>query len=1137
MDTIESKIGERKQFLLDDNLEKLQEEFLSKKEKCNSTITKIKPQETIKNQKNINTNFIFQTGEIKKKKGKKKIKDVITLNLPQLEPSSYPNINDNSNQKSLFSLNYDEFNKKYENKININTGLPETFKIKENIEEKKEKEENVKMKNMEVEENNNSKNKDININNIIENKKIEEKFESKEYEEINNENMKKIEQMSKDEILAAQKEIFSSIPSDLIEKFKDNFFSKQIKKSLNKKENNLLNIENKNKEENQKTNNSNINILNNFNSNSLNKKENLKKEKEEIVLFSYEGKIKKENMKTYLLNNPEQKEMIDYRYLTFEQLDLQNKFFSLEEINVLLSSSNSLQISIGVKLISNLLINNYHKTLDIFIEQLDSLLNKLYYLINSTNINVKSESLKCISLIYQAFFYEDYKKYKFNSMLLGSFPSIIVLNFDNLNQNFQKQKKLCIKNILENNNYNIMEYIRLLNNNVIKESNADILSLIFYTIYVSEKIPCQLDKIFEIDFDILSKNQALIKLMIILCKYEDLDKYIKNFEKLVKNKYFLKYMFELRGISKNKYNNKISKGSEVSLSLKNKIYYINYLLLFNSNSKISFNIYSKENDYLLLSKILLLNMYFCLNKDNNPDSEDYLPILSSDNEINFWTDKFRESIQKLEKNEKERNLNYTEIISLYKFISTFLLLWYKVFKYPKLIAYKKINYNLSDILNLFPLFNSILNYTLNTNIFNKNILILDKINNIRNIYQYNTLLEMNLNYIKCFIKNYDKKTNINGLSLYIIKLSELINKGDEYFYEKYIKIIKTLLCKKLENSKIEKINNLFDYKEIEDDLNFYLYSNDELRKSIFYKRAFRLINNNERLNNINLILENNNNDNLFGSKYFPFDNNFIYQIIGNDKAKVSIKKNYLLILTLLYENENIENILKNSFDTITPFEIIIKILTTIKLSEFNVNKKLYDLYEAFIKFNIIEEKLENINMSKTDNNKVMLSNLFELYESNLFVDENKILIDIIPILFIFLHNNKNLANNPKLIEPFKYKKTIESIVYDNFNCIINYNNFYGLEKELKEKIIDYLVKNKSIMFSSFYQTLILSYLKVDNEKRNSSNNLIYDYIERLCKELDVKKEDYKKYRENDGLLVDIIEKSINKNKKLLSELN
>ena len=387
-----------------------------------------------------------------------------------------------------------------------------------------------------------------------------------------------------------------------------------------------------------------------------------------------------------------------------------------------------------------------------------------------------------------------------------------------------------------------------------------------------------------------------------LCKYEDLSTNLQNFEKLVKNKYFMNYIFELRGISKNKNNMKFPEGTEISLE--NKIYIINYLLLFNDNAKIAYNCYSKENDYLLLSKILLLNIYYCLNKDNNPDNEDYLALFSTDYEINFWTDKFRESILKLEKDENERKLKYIELISIYKYISTFLFLWYKSFKYPKLISFKKINYDLSDILNLFPLFNSILDSTLTTNIFNRNILILDKNNNIRNIYLYSSLLEMNLNYIKCFIKNYDKKTNVNGLSLYIIKLSELINKGDEYFYQKYIKIIKILLCKKLENSKIGKINNYFDYKEIEDDLNFYLYSNDDL----FYKRAFRLIHNNQRLNNINLILEKNNNDNLFDSQYFPFDNNFIYQIIGNDKAKVSIKINYLLILTLLYENEKISKI-------------------------------------------------------------------------------------------------------------------------------------------------------------------------------------------------------------------------------------
>jgi hypothetical protein len=237
-------------------------------------------------------------------------------------------------------------------------------------------------------------------------------------------------------------------------------------------------------------------------------------------------------------------------------------------------------------------------------------------------------------------------------------------------------------------------------------------------------------------------------------------------------------------------------------------------------------------------------------------------------------------------------------------------------------------------------------------------------------------------------------------------------------------------------------------------------------------------------------------------------------------------------LTLLYENENIENIIKSFSSIITPFEIVIKILTTIKLSEFNTNKKLYDLFQKFIKFNIIEGNLENINVSKTDNNKIILGNFFELYESNFFVDENKILIEVIPIFFIFLHNNKNEGkNNSKLIEPFRYKKTIESIVYDNFNCIIDFNNYYDLDNNLKEKIINYCINNSSIMFSSFYQTLILSFLKFENNKNNENNNIIYDYAKRLCSEFNIKNEEYQKYVDNDGLLIDIIEKAfIAKNK-------
>ena len=1121
LDSLETKLGKRKQFLFDDNLEELQEEFLKKKEKCNSKIIKNQPKNTPNNQENKN-NILFPTGEIKKKKGKKKVKDIITLNLPPL--SQNDNKNNNNAKQSLFLLNFDDKkNKDKKNNINLNTGLPETFKINShNLSQIKEN------NNIEQKTENVINSKSISSNNVeINNNKV--KDNNKEYDEINNENVKKIEQMSKEEILEAQKEIFASIPSDLIEKFKDNFFSQQIKKSFNKNEN-VLNLNKKNNEVKEKENENkqefipNNKLKNNIDLKNFNKKEQINKENDEIVIFSYDGKMKTEKRDKYKLENPDNKEMIDYRYLTFDQLDLKNKYFSLEEINSLLCSSNSLQISIGLNIIYNLLNNNYHKTLDIFIEQIDSILNKLYYLINSSNINVKAESLKCISLIYHDFFYEDYKQFKFNVLLLGSYPSVIIFNFANLNKDLQKQKKLCIKTILENDYDNIIEYIRILNNNINDEINDNLLSLIFYTIYVSERIPCQISKLFEIDFDILSKNQALIKLMTILCKYEDLDENLQNFGKLVKNKFFLKYILELRGIQNNKYN--IITPSDMGKSIKNKIYNMNYLLLFNNSNNIFYDIYSKENNYLILSKILLLKIYYCLNVENNQETDDYLPIFSSDNELNFWTDKFRECINKLERNKTEQSINYTELISIYKFISIFLLFWYKSSKYPKLIAFKKINYDLTNIVELFPLFSSILNEILNNKIFNKNILILEKNDIIRNIYQYNTLFEMNLNYIKCFIKNYDTKTNINGLSLHIIKLSELVNKGDEYYYRKYVKILKTLLCKKLELSKIEKINNYFNYKEIEDDLNFYLYSNDDLRKSTFYKKIFCFIHNNERLKKLNQIIENNNNK-IFDSKYFPFDNNFIYQIIGNDKANISIKINYLLILILLYEGENLENFINKISGTITPFEIIIKFLITIKLSEFNINQKLYDLIEKFIKINIIEGKLENINMAKTDNNKIMLSNFLELYESNLFVDENKILIDIVPLLFIFLHNNKNNDKyNSGLLEPYKYKKTIESILYDNFNCIIEFNNYYNLENDLKEKIICYLMNNGSVMFSSFYQTLILSFLKNENRLKNGNHNLIYDYCKRLCNEFNVKNEDYSKYVESDGLLLNLIENKL-----------
>ncbi len=249
IDSLETKLGKRKQFLFDNDLEKLQKEFIAKKEKCNSKIIKLENKKS-ENEANFK-NLIIPTGEIKQKKGKKKVKDIITLNLPPLNQENEINIKKKPEISSLFSINYNKLEEKTKAKnsnqipidINKTTGLPDTFKIEQIEKESKIEEDKTinAIKEMEIEE--------VNDENIK-----EELFKSKEYEEINNENQKKIEQMSKEEILEAQKEIFASIPSDLLEKFKSNFFSQQIKKSLHEKESNkskeIKLEENKNKENN-----------------------------------------------------------------------------------------------------------------------------------------------------------------------------------------------------------------------------------------------------------------------------------------------------------------------------------------------------------------------------------------------------------------------------------------------------------------------------------------------------------------------------------------------------------------------------------------------------------------------------------------------------------------------------------------------------------------------------------------------------------------------------------------------------------------------------------------------------------------------------------------------------------------------
>ena len=1104
-DSLELKIGQRKKLLFNKDLEQMQKDFLEKKEKCNSKIIKLTQENKNIQIKNKNPEITLSSN-VKKVKGKKKIKDIITLNIPLSNTISNPKSNLNE-PKSLFSLNFD--NNPKLNEVDINTGLPQTFKIKENkseIENNKEIKENKENNKIETEKNQKDNTKNY--------------HKCKEYEKINEENNERISQMSKEEILAAQKEILSMLPTDLIEKIKKGGLKEQMQKCLenpeleNKNDSNFDEIsENNNEEINE---NLNINEITKSNDDENSKKKNQEnKESKEVILYSYDGKIKK----ILSQNQDNEKEnMIDYRNLTFNELELNNKYFSLNEINFLLSSSNHLQVSIGLKIIYNILQNNYHFKIEQLIDELDSLTSKLSYLINSNNFNIKNFSLKCLLKIYQDFLYEDYKQFKFLSMLVGCFPSIIINNYEYQNKNIQKQKKLCIKNIIDIHSNQVNDYVNTIRNCENEEINNSYISLLFYITYAMEKIPCKISFLFDnIETTFWIKNQRFLKILLIFGNLDEILENLQNFDKFTKNKIFLKYILELRGIK----NNIIANNNLIfdKITTKKKIYTLNYFLLFNNNknllNELKFDLYSKEKDYLLLSKILQYKLYYSLNINNNQDNDEYLSIINSDNELQSLTDIFNSSISLIL---NDNTKNYYELISAYKYISTFLYFWHKTFKYPKLISFKKINIDLNDLIKLFTIFTSELNKIINEKFSFKNIFIYDKNDLIRIIYKYTCFLELGINYVNCFIKDYDSKTNINGLSLFIINLSQLINKSDEYFYHKYIKILKTLLMKKIEINKENQ--KYFEYKSIEEDLNFYLYSNEDLRQSTFYKKIFKLSEtNNERLKNI--IYK----ENIFSSKYFPFDNNFILQVISNDKAKVSIKINYLLIFMILYENENIDSVQNIN----TPFELMIKFLVNFAdLNEFSTNLKIKEIFNLYVRKYLLGNISQNVNMIKNDSNKLILNNFFKKYKNNLNINENnRVLIEVIPLLVLFLHNNMN--DNSHYLEAIKFKETIEEIIYENMSSILEYENFFDLNYDEDSKIIDWITMNLSVSLTSLYQSMILSFFKWKkfinkDSKCSTKKNMIYLFIEKLIEIFGINTEKYlSSFKESNSNLQDLIQ--------------
>ena len=1031
---LEVNIRKRKEFILRDDLDNLQKDFIEKKEKCDVHIKKLKQETPIQ---------IAKPSEIKKVKGKKKIKDVITLDIPLNQNST---ASSKKEKESLFGLTYDDkpqiINKE---QLDKETGLPSTFKL-----ESYEKKTKVLTPSPNLSTFNPTRE-------VKEDKPIlPVKENAIDYNEVNKSNIEAIKKMSKQEIEEMQKEIMKKIPSSLLKKMKAGYFQNKLKNELTSKSKPKVNT------------------------------------KEEIV-FNYEGTAKKTKESVDTNTNS-----IDFTHLKFDDIDLSKKFFSLFEVYNLLSSSNPIQITLGLKILFNLITKKLYKEYEDFAKQLYSFINALYFLIDHSNLNVRKESLKCFVTLLKDFFYEDYKLFKFNLCEVSHYPvQLIYHTKDSLSKTLSGTKDQFIQ-LIKNNN---KDYYYL----IVHNDNIEIIdmykTILFYVCYINGELPKDIinKMINENTLSKFTSNQKLMKIMVLLGDKNDVSKLSEG----INNKYYAHFIYDLRGV-----NVTINLQENEKDSHKNKVYSLNKQLLTSLENG---TLIMDEKDEIIMSKLLKLNMNISLRKVYSDDATDNPSFITNDLQIKILEDKFNDCVNYIKDNlNKEIKSIYYQIIPKITYMSTFLLFWHKCFKYPKIIGYKKIHLTLDDIINLYPIINKILETILkyiHTAKSNEEL--------IEKIYIFESFLVLCLNYIRCFIKNYDSKCELQSFPLFLIRLSELINKGDEYYYNQYMKYIKNIIARKYEKYKTELDTINLDFNSIDVDLNFYLESNEELRRSTYCKKVFMSSKTNDRIDKV--IFE----TNTHSSKYFPFDNNFIYQIIVNPKAKNDIKINYLLILLILSIGEKDSS----TYISVSPFEIALRFMmsfNTNELSIFECNQNLRNIYEKYINYVVLGKQINTLTLSNTQNNKLLMNNYLMSYEDNMSLSKNKILCPLLILNMLYLHSDRKSKD---FISSSQYLKNIEIICYENMNVFLSEPFLIKFDNE--ENMIKYMIDNMALSYTSLYQTIILTYLKYYKKEREPIN-IMEKYIRQLMHYFGITTQDSEHYLKNESSLKTVIYDSLHK---------
>ena len=194
----------------DFELEMMQEEF-KKSEKASVKI--------IISKESNQCNKICEKSISNVTKNKKK-RDIISIDNKSdyILDSSHDKLLKINEALSIFNSEMMSNNNLIENKIDIKTGIPSTFKV-ENIEDK--------IKNIVVKENK-KKNDEMKKSSAF-----KQSFESEEYKNMHIKNVDFVKSLSQEEIIKYTQELKASIPQELLDKMKTGYFQNNLdKKSL-----------------------------------------------------------------------------------------------------------------------------------------------------------------------------------------------------------------------------------------------------------------------------------------------------------------------------------------------------------------------------------------------------------------------------------------------------------------------------------------------------------------------------------------------------------------------------------------------------------------------------------------------------------------------------------------------------------------------------------------------------------------------------------------------------------------------------------------------------------------------------------------------------------------------------------------